>query len=84
MKKDTTRIAPESSSAAMKMFCTTVSLYPPFYPLAKFFESKSELNGNISLATVIGFCLWYTRVQVHQDRILVAQPKQITEPKSQI
>ena len=35
------------------------------------------------LAAAIGFWLWYTRVQVHQDRILVAQAKQITEPKSQ-
>jgi hypothetical protein len=35
------------------------------------------------LATVIGFWLWYARVQVHQDRILAAQAKLVTEPKSQ-
>ena len=35
------------------------------------------------LAAAIGFWLWYTRVQVHHDRILAAHAKQITQSKSQ-
>jgi hypothetical protein len=34
----------------MNTVLLTGRLYPPFYPLAKFFESKSGINGNIALA----------------------------------